>query len=143
MLFQLGILPFFTTQFLVLVVCNNGGSESIYHASDLMQCLHRYTEWGRIETAFFIRTFFVLNDEQQPLHFAIHGLMLQEKALIVLFDVNVSTQVDRRAFIVQHSLNEQLPFFCGNYQKGCPNMVIVMCPLHSTWYHEHCNYSEF
>ena len=40
--------------------------------------------------------FFVLNDEQQPLHFAnvqnpINGLMLQVKALIMLFDVNVYT----------------------------------------------------
>ena len=53
--------------------------------------------------------FFVLNDEQQPLiksdlctlqmfSTPIHGLMVQEKALIVLFDVNMSTQVHRGAY---------------------------------------------
>ena len=133
---------FFTTQCLMLVVCTNGGGMVWDHLScEWPQCLHRYTEWGRIERAFFLCTCslsWTMSSNLctlQMFRTPIHGLMLQEKALIVLFDVNMSTQVDRGAYIVQHSLNEQLPFFCGNYQKECPNMVIVMWPLHSTWLH--------
>ena len=137
--------PVFTTQFLMLAVCNNGGrwSESIYHVSDLNVLIG--TQSGEGLKEHFVCTcslFWTMSSNLctlQMFRTPIHGLMLQEKALIVLFDVNMSTQVDRRAqegaYIVQHSLNEQLPFFCGNYQKGCPNMVIVMCPLHSTWLH--------
>ena len=61
---------FFTTHISMLAVCNNGGrwSDSIYHVSDFN--VYRYTEWGRIERAFFVHKFFVLKNKQQPLHFA-------------------------------------------------------------------------
>ena len=62
---------FFTAQFLMLAVCNNGGrwSESIYHVSDLNVYIGTQSG-GRIERAFFMHMFFVLNNEQRSLHFA-------------------------------------------------------------------------
>ena len=38
--------------------------------SDLNVYIYKYTEWRRIERAFCMHMLFVLNNEQQPLHFA-------------------------------------------------------------------------
>ena len=72
MLFQLGILLFL--YYPVFDACSVatmewGWSETIYHVSDLNVYIGTPSGEGLKEHFFFVHTFFVLNNEQQPLHF--------------------------------------------------------------------------
>ena len=83
-----------------------GWSESIYHVSDLNLLIG--TQSGEGLKEHFVCTcslFWTMSSDLctlQMFRTPIHGLMLQEKASFMLFDINMSTQVDRGAYIVQH-----------------------------------------
>ena len=55
----------------MLAVCTNGGgwSETIYHVSDLNVYIGTQSGEG-LKELFFVHMFFVLNNKQQPLHYA-------------------------------------------------------------------------